>query len=254
MRRATTKTSILNSYRDEAGSENPGTNLFVSGLAQKVDEPELTAMFSKYGDVDKVQIMLDPHTRDSRGFGFVQMANVDEADKAKDAISGEEKFGRTVRVERAKRARPRTPTPGRYYGPPKDDRDDRFGGGGRGGGGGRYGGRDGYDRGGDRGGGGRRRYDDDDDDRGYGGGRYGGDRDRGYGGGRDGGYRSGGGDRYRSGGGDRYGSDDRGYGRSNDERGYGGSSTSASAAAPPPRASRYDEEPPRRRDYEERRY
>ncbi|KAI8979472.1 hypothetical protein BDF20DRAFT_869792 [Mycotypha africana] len=63
--------------------------------------------------------MVDPHTRESRGFGFIRMANPDEADRAMQGVSGTEIDGRIVTVEKAKRSRPRTPTPGRYFGPPK---------------------------------------------------------------------------------------------------------------------------------------
>lgn len=63
--------------------------------------------------------MRDPHTRDSRGFGFVKMVTSDEADAAKEALQGEVYEGRTFSIEKARRARPRTPTPGKYFGPPK---------------------------------------------------------------------------------------------------------------------------------------
>lgn len=99
--------------------ENPGSNLFVSGIAPRMNEDELEELFSKYGKVDKVQIMVDPHTRESRGFGFVQMASAEEADAAKEALTGEEKYGRVMSIEKARRGRARTPTPGKYFGPPK---------------------------------------------------------------------------------------------------------------------------------------
>lgn len=85
--------------------ENPGSNLFVSGIAPRMKEDELEEIFSKYGRVDKVQIMLDPHTQESRGFGFVQMNTGEEADAAKDALTGEEKYGRVLTIEKARRAR-----------------------------------------------------------------------------------------------------------------------------------------------------
>jgi transformer-2 protein len=82
-------------------------------------EDELEELFGKYGQVDKVQIMVDPHTRESRGFGFVQMHTAEDADAAKDALTGEEKYGRVLTIEKARRGRARTPTPGKYFGPPK---------------------------------------------------------------------------------------------------------------------------------------
>ena len=63
--------------------------------------------------------MKDPHTQESRGFGFVKMVTAEQADAAKDALQGEVIEGRTLSIEKARRARPRTPTPGKYFGPPK---------------------------------------------------------------------------------------------------------------------------------------
>ena len=79
----------------------------------------MTRLFEKYGDVEKCNIMRDPHTRESRGFGFVKMMAPEQADAAKDSLQGEVIEGRTLSIEKARRARPRTPTPGKYYGPPK---------------------------------------------------------------------------------------------------------------------------------------
>ncbi|KAM5539960.1 hypothetical protein V8D89_006463 [Ganoderma adspersum] len=177
------------------GGNNPGNNLHVSGLSHKVDTRDLEAAFAKVGRVKKAQVMYDPHTRESRGFGFVTMESGEEADAAITAMNGAELMGKTVSVEKARRGRARTPTPGRYYGPPKrheyerpydprpyDSRYTRGGGGGGGGGGyedsrrrpryeddSRGGGRD-YERGAYGGGGGGRDY----DRGGYGGGAGGG--------------------------------------------------------------------------------
>jgi len=146
------------------GAVNPGSNLFVTGIHPRLSEQEVTRLFEKYGDVEKCQIMLDPHTKESRGFGFVKMVTAEQADAAKEGLQGEVIEGRTLSIEKARRSRPRTPTPGKYFGPPKREDDgpprggryDRYDDRRRGGGG--YGGRD-Y---------GRR---DDYHDRGYGGGR-----------------------------------------------------------------------------------
>jgi len=149
-------------------ASNTGTNLFVTGIHPRLTEDDVTRLFAKYGQVEKCQIMVDPHTKESRGFGFVKMTTLEEADSAKEGLQGEVFEGRTLSIEKARRNRPRTPTPGKYFGPPK---------------------RDDY-RGPPRGGG---RFG---DDRRYGGGRGGyEDYDRGYSGGYRGGDR---GDRYRS--------------------------------------------------------
>lgn len=97
-------------------------------------------MFEGYGQVDRVSIMTDRDTGRSRGFGFVEMGNAEEGEKAIAALNGSQVGGRTLNVNEA---RPKT---------------ERSGGGGRdGGGGGGGGGRD-RDRSGRGGGGGRGRY------------------------------------------------------------------------------------------------
>lgn len=108
-----------NGSKDEDGSINPGSNLFVTGIHPRLSETEVTRLFEKYGEVEKCQIMKDPHTKESRGFGFVKMVTSDQADAAKDGLQGEVIEGRTLSIEKARRARPRTPTPGKYFGPPK---------------------------------------------------------------------------------------------------------------------------------------
>jgi transformer-2 protein len=74
-------------------------------------EDELEELFGKYGKVEKVNIMVDPHSRESRGFGFVKMNTSEEADAAKDALTGEERYGRVLTIEKARRARPSNSPP-----------------------------------------------------------------------------------------------------------------------------------------------
>ncbi|KAK8249534.1 hypothetical protein IWZ00DRAFT_488938 [Phyllosticta capitalensis] len=104
---------------DDEGAINPGSNLFVTGIHPSLSEEEITRLFEKYGEVEKCNIMRDPHSKESRGFGFVKMVTPDQADAAKEGLQGEVIEGRTLSIEKARRARPRTPTPGKYYGPPK---------------------------------------------------------------------------------------------------------------------------------------
>lgn len=101
------------------GGHNPGNNLHVSGLSHRVDTRDLEQAFAKIGRVKKASVMYDPHTRESRGFGFVTMETAEEADAAITALNATELMGKVMNVEKARRGRARTPTPGRYYGPPK---------------------------------------------------------------------------------------------------------------------------------------
>lgn len=116
--------------RNDEGAYNPGNNVFVSGLAPAVTEAQMNELFEKFGKINRCEVMRDPHSRESRGFGFVTFVDADAAAAAVEAMNGFELQGRRLGVEKARRARPRTPTPGRYYGPPKregrrpDDRRD----------------------------------------------------------------------------------------------------------------------------------
>lgn len=95
-------------------------------------ENDLEDIFSKFGAIEKCQIMTDPRTRESRGFAFVTLVEPDAASEAMKALNGTTLDNRTLVVEMAKRGRARTPTPGQYQGPEKN-RSIGFGGDRRGG-------------------------------------------------------------------------------------------------------------------------
>ena len=122
-------------------------NIYVGNISFQTSEQDLDAAFSAYGQVDRVQIVKDRDTGQSRGFAFVEMANNAEADKAMEALNGADMGGRTLTVNEA---RPREPRQGGGGFGGGGGGGNRFGGGG-GGGGGRPGG------GGCGGGGNRRR-------------------------------------------------------------------------------------------------
>lgn len=109
----------MTDIQDEEGALNPGTNLFVTGIHPRLTEQDVIQLFEKYGEVENCSIMLDPHTKESRGFGFVRMVLPDQADAAREGLQGAQIEGRTLSIEKARRGRPRTPTPGKYFGPPK---------------------------------------------------------------------------------------------------------------------------------------
>ncbi|KAF2221468.1 hypothetical protein BDZ85DRAFT_301680 [Elsinoe ampelina] len=104
---------------EDADAPNEGSNLFCTGIHPRLVETDIQRLFEKYGDVESCSIMRDPHTRESRGFGFVKMVTADQADAAKNGLNGEVIEGRTLSIEKARRGKPRNPTPGKYFGPPK---------------------------------------------------------------------------------------------------------------------------------------
>jgi RNA recognition motif-containing protein len=91
-------------------------NIFVGNLDFNTSEDELRQLFEAYGSVDRVSIMTDRETGRSRGFGFVEMTNSEDGEKAIAALNGSQVGGRTLNVNEAR---------------PKPDRGS--GGGGRGG-------------------------------------------------------------------------------------------------------------------------
>jgi len=112
-------------------------NIYVGNLSHQTTEDDLRQAFEAFGQVESVNIIKDRFSGESRGFGFVEIASKQEAQKAIEEMNGKDLMGRAVNVNEAR---------------PKTDRRDSRGGGRGGGGGGRGGGGGGY------GGGGGRRY------------------------------------------------------------------------------------------------
>ena len=77
-------------------------NIYAGNLNYGVSEEELEQVFGKYGEVTSVKIIRDKYTDQSKGFGFVEMANDDEATKAIEELDGTEVKGREMRVNQAR--------------------------------------------------------------------------------------------------------------------------------------------------------
>src|SRR5690348_10944934 len=107
-------------------------NIYVGNLTWECTADDLLALFQEHGKVTRAQVITDRETGRSRGFGFVEMENDAEAQKAIDALNNSEFNGRALTVNEAR------------------PREDRGGGGGgsRGGYGGGGGSRGGYGGGG----------------------------------------------------------------------------------------------------------
>ena|SRR5438067_24831 len=97
-----------------------GKKLYVGNLNYGVTDADLEAMFAAHGTVQSAQVIMDRDTGRSKGFGFIEMGNDQEAQAAIAALNGQDSGGRALTVNEAK---------------PREDR----GGGGRGGFGGRGG-------------------------------------------------------------------------------------------------------------------
>ncbi|KAJ6905011.1 hypothetical protein NC652_022909 [Populus alba x Populus x berolinensis] len=82
--------------------ENPGNNLYVTGLSPGITKKELEKHFSAKGTVIDVHLVVDPWTRESRGFGFVTMSTVEEADHCIKYLDRSVLEGRVITVEKVK--------------------------------------------------------------------------------------------------------------------------------------------------------
>ena len=113
-------------------------NIFVAKLSFDTQDDDLREAFEQYGTVDSAKIIMDQSTGRSKGFGFVEMPNDDEALNAIEGLDNSDLDGRTIVAKKA------------------EDRENRGGGGGGNRGGGGYGGGGGNRGGGGYGGGGNR--------------------------------------------------------------------------------------------------
>jgi cold-inducible RNA-binding protein len=91
-------------------------NIFVGNLSFGATEDAVRSLFQSYGAVDRVSIVTDRDTGQARGFGFVEMSNNAEADKAIAELNGRDLDGRAINVNEAR---------------PKEDRGSRGGFGGQ---------------------------------------------------------------------------------------------------------------------------
>ena len=104
----------------DPSSKETSMNIYVGNLSFTTTEVDLKEAFQAFGEVQSASIIKDKYSGESRGFGFVEMPNKDEAEKAMSMLNGKDLKGRTLKVNEAKA---RTDRP-------------RSGGGGFGGGGG----------------------------------------------------------------------------------------------------------------------
>ncbi|KAJ3158140.1 hypothetical protein HDU86_003092 [Geranomyces michiganensis] len=89
--------------------------IFVGNLPWAAQNEDLTALFSKYGEVKGTRIMIDRNTGRSRGFAFVEIEE-EGAQKAIDALNGHDLKGRELRVNEATPMEDRAPMQRRDYG------------------------------------------------------------------------------------------------------------------------------------------
>jgi len=77
-------------------------NIFVGNLSFGATEDSIRAAFEAYGTVDRVSVVKDRETGQSRGFGFVEMNDDEEANRAINGLNGKELSGRAMNVNEAR--------------------------------------------------------------------------------------------------------------------------------------------------------
>ena len=128
-------------------------NIFISNLSWGVNDNDLKELFVEYGEIASAKVITDKFTGSSRGFGFVEMPNEEEAKKAIEELNQAQFDGKVITVNEAK---PREDRPagggsrGGFRGGNGGGSRGGFGGGDRGRGGYNGGGSGGFNRGGDK--------------------------------------------------------------------------------------------------------
>lgn len=80
-------------------------NIYVGNLSRSVTDTDLKEAFEAFGEVQSASVIKDKFSGESRGFGFVEMPNKQEADSAISSLNGKDLKGRQLTVNEA---RPRT--------------------------------------------------------------------------------------------------------------------------------------------------
>ncbi|KAJ1740916.1 transformer 2 beta [Coemansia sp. RSA 1086] len=94
----------------------PSRVLGIFGMSKFTNEHNLREIFERYGPIEKIQIIRDPHDGRSRGFAFINMENVEDAQKAREELTGTTIHERRVRVDFSFTTKAHSPTPGKYKG------------------------------------------------------------------------------------------------------------------------------------------
>ena len=84
-----------------------GTKLFVGNLSYGTTSADLETHFRQIGETTSAQVITDRESGRSRGFGFVEMASGDDAQRAIRELDGKELQGRTINVSEARERAPR---------------------------------------------------------------------------------------------------------------------------------------------------
>lgn len=83
---------------DKPKTQKPNTTVYVSNLSYRRDEVGIKKLFTRYGHIKKIKIVIDMETEKSRGMAFVEMSTVAQAKAAIEGLNGEIIDGRTLKA------------------------------------------------------------------------------------------------------------------------------------------------------------
>ena len=84
------------------GIQRMSKNIYVGNLPFSTSNDDLNNLFAEFGEVTSAKVIRDKFTDRSRGFGFVEMENDEEADKAIAELNSKEIDGRALKIDEAK--------------------------------------------------------------------------------------------------------------------------------------------------------
>jgi RNA recognition motif-containing protein len=91
-------------------------NIYVGNLSYDTTEDDVQQTFERFGQVESVSVIRDQYDGRSKGFGFVEMQQSDEAQQAISELDGSELMGRTLKVNEARQREKRNQGRGRQRG------------------------------------------------------------------------------------------------------------------------------------------
>ncbi|KAM7343906.1 transformer 2 [Cochliomyia hominivorax] len=124
--RSHSRHSYQKNIRNNREKPLPCRCIGVFGLSVYTTQLKIREIFSKFGPIERIQVVIDAQTGRSRGFCFIYYENLADAKAACDNCCGMEIDGRRIRVAYSITERPHTPTPGVYMGRPAKELRDRY--------------------------------------------------------------------------------------------------------------------------------
>lgn len=76
--------------------------IYAGNLSYSTDSEELRSLFSEFGSVDSAEVIIDRSTNRSKGFGFVEMSDDEQARAAIQALNGKDIDGRSINISEAR--------------------------------------------------------------------------------------------------------------------------------------------------------